>query len=83
MTSASRGCIPLDAGDDPPVYVSIADDPLFELAPRFTKYVRDPIEGYDRFLQHWKEIHATHVGTPDEVRYEWVTGLPGFGRCTI
>jgi hypothetical protein len=78
--SASRGCVPLDAGDDPPVYGSIAGDPLFELAPRFTKYVRDQIEGYDRLLQHCKEMHAAHLGTADELHYGWVTRLPGFDR---
>jgi hypothetical protein len=77
--SASRGCLPLDAGDDPPVYGSIADDPLFEIAPSFTKYVHDPIERYDRFLREWKEKYAAR---PDNPGYAWVPKLPGFDRLT-
>lgn len=71
--SASRGCIPLDAGDDPPVFGSVCDDPLFYIAPSFTEYIRRSIEDYDRCLREWKQQYKAR---PE--RYPWVVKLPGF-----
>jgi len=74
--SGTRGSIPLDEGDDPPVYMTLSD-PLYKMAPSFTEHVRGPVEGYEERLRELKERYSQR---PDDPRWVWLSEMPGFDR---